>query len=164
MLAYLRYKGSLRRWRMNLKTGEKSEQPLSDLNTEFCLSDMERYGVRTRYSYHQLIPTDLQTSAFEALVKFDHERGTDEIYRYPKGWYPSEASFAPSTRGRDEDDGYAITIATNGLDYTSEAWVFDAKRVSSGPIARLRLPVRVPAGFHAIWVTGDKLWPATRVA
>ncbi len=39
MLAYLRYKGHLRRWRMNLKTGEKSEQQIDDLNVEFCLPD-----------------------------------------------------------------------------------------------------------------------------
>jgi carotenoid cleavage dioxygenase-like enzyme len=165
MLAYLRFKGSLRRWRMNLKTGEKSEQQLSDLNTEFCLPDIERYGTRTRYSYHQLIPTDLQTSAFEALVKFDHESGSHDIHHYPRGWYPSEASFAPSTKARDEDDGYAVTIATNaGADYASEAWVYNAKRVADGPIARVRLPARVPAGFHAIWVTGDKLWPQALAA
>ena len=63
MLAYLRYKGHLRRWRMNVVTGEKHEQQIDDLNVEFCLPDMELYGQKTRYSYHQLIPTDLQTRA-----------------------------------------------------------------------------------------------------
>jgi hypothetical protein len=49
MLAYLRYKGHLRRWRMNLKTGECSEEQLDDLNVEFCLPDMDLYGVKSRY-------------------------------------------------------------------------------------------------------------------
>jgi carotenoid cleavage dioxygenase len=162
MLAYLRYKGHLRRWRMNLRTGEKSEQQIDDLNVEFCLPDMERYGVKTRYSYHQLIPTDLQTMAFEGLVKYDHDKGTREVYNYPAGWFPSEAPFAPSTRGGDEDSGYAITLATNIKDYRSEAWIFDAKRITAGPLARVKLPGRVAAGFHASWVTGDNLWPQAR--
>jgi carotenoid cleavage dioxygenase len=164
MLAYLRYKGHLRRWRMNLRTGEKSEQALSDLNTEFCLPDTEKLGRHTRYSYHQLIPTDLQTLAFEGLVKFDHDTGSSEVYRYPAGWFPSEAPFAPSTKGGDEDSGYAITLATSIHDYRSEAWIFDAKRITGGPIAKVALPGRVAAGFHAAWVTGDNLWPQLRAA
>ncbi len=100
--------------------------------------------------------------AFEGLVKYDHDRGTSEIYNYPAGWFPSEAPFAKSTRGGDEDSGYAITLATNIHDYRSEAWIFDAKRIIAGPLARVRLPGRVAAGFHASWVTGDKLWPQAR--
>jgi carotenoid cleavage dioxygenase len=158
MLAYLRYKGHLRRWRMNLRTGEKSEQQLDDLNVEFCLPDMDLYGVKSRYSYHQLIPTDLQTLAFEGLVKYDHEKGTREIYPYPRGWFPSETTFAKREGGRDEDDGYCVTLATNIADYRGEAWIFDAKRITTGPITRIALPGRVPVGFHAAWIYGRDLW------
>ncbi|HET9693255.1 MAG TPA: carotenoid oxygenase family protein [Steroidobacteraceae bacterium] len=158
MIAYLRYRGHLRRWRMNLRTGEKHEQQLDDLNVEFCLPDTELYGVKSRYSYHQRIPTDLQTLAFDALVKYDHERGTREVYQYADGWYPSEAPFARSTRGGDEDAGYVTTIATNVYDYRSEAWIFDAKRITDGPIARVRIPARVAPGFHAYWASGRNLW------
>lgn len=159
MLAYLRYRGHLRRWRMNLRTGEGREEQLDDLNVEFCLPDIDLYGVRSRYSYHQRIPTDLQTLAFDALVKYDHERGTRELYEYPKGWYPSEAPFAKSTRGGAEDRGYVITVATHAKDYAAEAWIFDAQRIGAGPIARVRLPGRVPVGFHAAWMPGERLWP-----
>ena len=158
MLAYLRYKGHLRRWRMNLRTGEAQEQQLDDLNVEFCLPDTELYGVKSRWSYHQRIPTDLQTLAFDALVKYDHERGTREVCEYEAGWYPSEAPFAKSTRGGDEDTGYVVTLATNVMDYRSEAWIFDAKRITAGPIARVRIPARVAPGFHACWIPGRDLW------
>jgi carotenoid cleavage dioxygenase-like enzyme len=158
MLAYLRYRGHLRRWRMNLKTGETHEQQLDELNVEFCLPDADLYGQHTRYSYHQLIPTDLQTLAFEGLVKYDHDRGSREVYRYPTGWFASEAPFAKSTDGGDEDNGYAITLVTNVADYRSEAWIFNAKRITDGPIARVSLPARVPIGFHAAWVSGQQLW------
>jgi carotenoid cleavage dioxygenase len=100
--------------------------------------------------------------AFEGLVKYDHDQGTREIYKYPAGWFPSEAPFAKSTRGGDEDSGYAITLATNIRDYRSEAWIFDAKRITAGPLARVRLPGRVAAGFHASWFPGEQLWPQAR--
>ncbi|MEY4358079.1 MAG: hypothetical protein RL469_1405 [Pseudomonadota bacterium] len=165
MLAYLRYKGHLRRWRMNLRTGEQQERQLDDLNVEFCLPDADLYGVKSRYSYHQLIPTDLQTLAFEGLVKYDHERGTRDVYHYPRGWFPSETTFAKSTRGGDEDSGYAVTLATDIADYRSEAWIFDAKDITRGPITRIALPGRVAAGFHAAWVYGRDLWrDASRAA
>jgi carotenoid cleavage dioxygenase len=158
MLAYLRYKGHLRRWRMNLVTGESREEQLDDLNVEFCLPDTGLYGVKTRWSYHQRIPTDLQTLAFDALVKYDHERGTREVYEYEAGWYPSEAPFARSTRGGEEDSGYVVTIGTNVMDYRSEAWIFDARCITAGPICRVRIPARVAPGFHANWVPGRDLW------
>ncbi len=159
MLAYLRYRGHLHRWRMNLVTGECSEQQLDDLNVEFCLPDTQLYGVRSRYSYHQLIPTDVQTLVFEGLVKYDHEDGSREVYHYPAGWYGSEAPFAKRP-GAGEDRGYVVTLATSMADYASEAWVFDAERITAGPIARVRLPGRVASGFHAAWVPGEQLWPA----
>ena len=162
MLAYLRYKGHLRRWRMNLRTGEAREEQLDDLNVEFCLPDAQLYGVKSRYSYHQRIPTDLQTLAFDALVKYDHEQGSREVFEYGDGWFPNEAPFAKSTRGGDEDSGYVVTIATDARDYRSEAWIFDAKRITAGPLARVRIPARVAPGFHATWVPGRELWEGDR--
>jgi carotenoid cleavage dioxygenase-like enzyme len=159
MLAYLRYQGHLRRWRMNLKTGEGREEQLDDLNVEFCLPDADLYGLKTRYSYHQRIPTDLQTLAFDGLVKYDHENGGREVYEYGPGWFASEAPFAKSTAGGEEDHGYVITLATHASDYHSEAWIFDAERITAGPIARVKIPARVAAGFHAAWFPGRDLWP-----
>ena len=158
MLAYLRYQGHLRRWRMNLETGEGHEEQLDDLNVEFCLPDAELYGVKSRYSYHQLIPTDFQTSKFDALVKYDHLDGSRKVYKYDAGWFPSETAFAKSTRGGEEDRGYAITLATRGSDYHSEAWIYDAQRIEAGPVTRVKIPARVTPGFHASWFPGRDLW------
>ncbi len=83
MLAYLRVRAHLHRWRMNLATGETQETPLDDLNVEFCLPDTERYGVKTRYSYHHYLPPEAHTVEFKALVKYDHEDGSRT--RFDKG-------------------------------------------------------------------------------
>ena len=41
-----------------------------------------------------------------------------------------------------------------------ECWVFWAPDMEKGPIAKMKLPARVPTGFHAHWVSGEKLWRA----
>jgi carotenoid cleavage dioxygenase-like enzyme len=35
--------------------------------------------------------------------------------------------------------------------------VFDAPALASGPIARVKLPRRVPYGFHGWWLSADQL-------
>ena len=161
MLAYLRVRAHLHRWRMNLVTGETKEEALDDLNVEFCLPDTELYGAKTRYSYHQHLPEDMYTVAFRALVKYDHEAGTARRYDYPKGWIASETPFARRLRARDEDDGYLVTIMSHEHELKSECWVFDAQQVEAGPIARVRLPSLVPTGFHAKWIPGHRIWSET---
>lgn len=41
---------------------------------------------------------------------------------------------------------------------TSEVLIIEAKNFSLEPVARVQLPQRVPLGFHALWVPGEKLW------
>lgn len=157
MLGYLRIRTHLRRWRMNLATGESKEEQLDDLNTEFCLPDTRLYGDKTRFSYHQYLPEDMYTVEFRSLVKYDHEDGSCARYDYPDGWFASESPFAPRAGAIREDDGYVVTIMMS-IDRRSECWVFDATDIESGPVARVKLPARVPAGFHAKWIPGSRVW------
>ena len=160
MLGYLRIRAHLHRWKMNLVTGEAREQDLDDLNVEFCLPDTDLYGSRTRYSYHQHLPPESYTVDYHALVKYDHEDGSCVRYDYGDGKVASEAPFARRIGGTSEDDGYAVTIVTDSHSLDSECWVFSARDIASGPIAKVELPVRVPLGFHAKWVAGERSFTA----
>jgi carotenoid cleavage dioxygenase len=158
MLGYLRIRAHLHRWRMNLRTGEAREEPLDDLNVEFCLPDTARYGEKTRWSWHQHLPADMHTVEFRALVKYDHETGRATRFDYPPGWCGSESPFAPRPGAAAEDDGWVLTLATDAATLRSECWVFDAREIERGPIARVKLPARVPTGFHAKWIPGARVW------
>lgn len=164
MLGYLRIRANLHRWRMNLRTGETSECDLDDLNVEFCLPDTESYGVKTRYSYHQHLPTDAYTVEFRSLVKYDHDDGSRSRFDYGEGNIGSESPFARRVGGTAEDDGYVVTIVTNRESLRSSCWVFDARDIERGPIAKVALPTRVPHGFHAKWVSGDRAFPKQQEA
>ena len=67
----------------------------------------------------------------------------------------SEAVYAPkvgATSESREDDGYVVNFVHDTKDWSSWFCVFDAKDIEQGPIAKVRLPARVPAGFHATWL------------
>ena len=165
MLVYMRNETNNYRWRFNLKTGEVREGDIDDLNTEFNKTNQLFHGVQTKYAYHQRIPLLHEkcghTLAFTALVKYNNETGEYDKWDYGEGVFGSEAPFAPvkgATRDNDEDDGYVITLVTDSNTWKSEALVFNARDITVGPIARVQIPHRVPAGFHGWWGRGEDLY------
>ncbi|MEM8493101.1 MAG: carotenoid oxygenase family protein [Pseudomonadota bacterium] len=163
MLAYMRLEANAYRWRFNLRTGEVREGDIDDLNTEFNKSNPLYHGRKSRYSYHQRIPTDGEgghTLRFTGLVKYNNDTGQYQHHAYGEGVYGSEAVFAPRDgAGFDsaEDDGYVITLVTDSNSWESHCLVYDAREVAQGPIARVKMPHRVPAGFHATWARPEDM-------
>lgn len=166
MLAYMRLEANNYRWRFNLVTGEVREGDIDDLNTEFNKTNPLFHGRQSRYAYHQRIPLAEEgghTLRFTGLVKYDNETGLRWVYEYGAGVFGSEAVFAPKLTDPSEpnranaasvtveDDGYVVTIVTDSKDWSSWFLVFDARDIEQGPIAQVKLPQRVPAGFHAHW-------------
>lgn len=146
----------LYRWRFNLRTGQTREQPLDDLNTEFPTINAEVYhGKPYRYAYNMLIPTD-KTIRFEGICKYDLATGQRDIYRFEEGVVGSESPFAPRDNAVGEDDGYLISFTVDGHSGVSRADIFDAGAIGDGPVCRIKIPQRVPVGFHACWVNADK--------
>jgi carotenoid cleavage dioxygenase len=152
MKAFLRLEAHLCRWRFNLKTGESTETQLDDTKTEWPTMNRRRLGRKSRYAYNAYVPH------FEGLVKYDIEKGTSQSYMFGSGRIGSEAPFAPRVNAHDEDDGYVVTFVTDANTNSSEVLILDAKTFSSEPVARVQLPQRVPVGFHALWIPGEKLW------
>ena len=143
-------------WRMNMKTGEITSRQLDDRLSEFPAINQDYAGRKTRYSYHVAMAHE-RLQRFEGLIKYDLETGEKQEYLFEDGQGGSEPVFAPRTGAKDEDDGYVITFVTHTETGESEVLILDAKKFADGPIARIPLPSRVPAGFHATWADGDKI-------
>jgi carotenoid cleavage dioxygenase len=164
MLAYMRLEANAYRWRFNLRTGEVREGDIDDLNTEFNKTNPLFHGVKSRYAYHQRIPLADEgghTLRFTGLVKYNNDTGQRSQWHYGDGVFGSEAVYAPragADRGAGEDDGYVITLTTDSNTWRSECLVFDAADIEQGPVCRVALPHRVPAGFHASWARGEDLY------
>ena len=51
-----------------------------------------------------------------------------------------------------EDVGYLVAFVYDEAKDKSDFVVYDARTMSSTPLAAVPLPVRVPHGFHGLWV------------
>ena len=146
-------------WRMNLRTGEGRETQLDDRLSEFPVVNFEKQGRKSLFSYH-VVMDDHVEQRYCGLLKYVLSTGDAIAHDFPKGVYGSEPAFAPREGAAAEDDGYAITFVAEAGSGASEALVIDARHFSAPPIARVKLPTRVPAGFHGCWAPGAEIRPA----
>ncbi len=151
-LGTLRLAPAFFRWTFDLATGRATEEQLDDAWAEFPRMDNRRLGVKTRFSYHQRVPSGA-TLQFDGVIKYDTDRGTSEAHSYPAGWYGGENCFCPRDGGEGEDDGYLCTFVQQEGTGASELYVLDAKNVAAKPLARVKVPQRVPTGYHTWWVS-----------
>jgi len=143
------------RWRFNLKTGETKESFLDDRYTEFPMINGKYLGRANRYAY--CMAMEPGWFLFKGIVKYDLKTGAQDRYDYPAGVFASESPMAPRTGSNDEDDGYVLTFTSDLNQDSSECHIFDAKLISAGPIARVKLPERISSGTHSTWAPAAAL-------
>lgn len=142
-------------WRLNTRTGGVVERRLDDAYVEFPRMNDNLMGSPARYTYMAAIAAGAKTMKTNGLIKYDLATGRKEIHNLPDGQFCYEASFVARDGGRDEDDGYLLNFVTSEADMTSEFWITAARDLHAGPVARVKLPQRVPPKFHGRWVPAD---------
>jgi carotenoid cleavage dioxygenase-like enzyme len=145
----------LHRWRLNLATGQAKEERLSESITEFGMINGRLGGRPHRYTWAST--GEPGWFLFNGMVKHDIFTGVEETYAYGPGVFGSETAMAPRVGSVAEDDGYVITMITDMNRDLSECLVFDARRISDGPIARIPLPERISSGTHSTWAPGESI-------
>ena len=70
------------------------------------------------------------------------------------GTSPGEGVFVPASPDSAEDEGWVLAYVYDATRDGSDFVVLDAGDFAGPPVARVRLPQRVPFGFHGNWV-GD---------
>jgi carotenoid cleavage dioxygenase len=155
-IGFLRLEPALHRWTFDLQSGAVKEERLDDVLAEFPRMDNRLLGRRSRYSYNQRIAPG-PTVLFDGVIKYDTDTGRSWLHRYPAGRFGGETVFAPRLGSRAEDDGYLLTFVVDEATGESELYVIDAAHVSEEPVARVRIPQRVPTGYHAWWIPPGEL-------
>lgn len=143
-------------WRMNMATGRGREERLDERLSEFPVVNHAYQGRRSSFSYH-VVMDDCPEQRYPALLKYVLTTGDAIRHDFPKGVYGSEPAFAPREGAVAEDDGYVVTFVTDSVTGASEALIIDARNFSGPPVARVKLPRRVPAGFHGCWAPGAEI-------
>ncbi len=144
--------GQLYEWRLNLKTGAVAERVLDRMHSDFTRINDLFAGYPTRYVYSARFD-GARGAMFDALLKYDHHGGTTQVHAFGPGRFGGEGVFAPARGGTAEDDGYVVAFVWDENSGESECVVIDARRFDAPPVARVKVPYRVPFGFHAGWVS-----------
>jgi carotenoid cleavage dioxygenase-like enzyme len=135
-------------WTIDLAAGKVSERQLDDRSVEFPRIDDRLTGLPARYAVsvgtNKLVRYDLTTGS-----AVEHRFGTAESQGGP-----GEAVFVPSTSGpADETIGWYIGYVYDPARDGSDLVIIDASDFAAQPVARIKLPHRVPYGFHGNWIS-----------
>jgi len=137
------------RWEMTLGEGV-TEQPWDDRGVEFPQIDPRRVGQSYRYGYAVTGNTEIDLGgAPDSIVKYDQQLGSSSVHPMEDGLQIGEAVFVPASDDADEDEGYLMTYGYDASSNTSDLLLLDARGMDT--IARVKIPTRVPFGFHGIW-------------
>jgi carotenoid cleavage dioxygenase len=85
------------------------------------------------------------------------ETGAFEVWAPGPGDGVQEAQFVPRTPDSEEGDGWLLVPVSRVSKMRSDLVILDARNVAAGPVATLKLPVRVRATFHGTWVPEQTL-------
>lgn len=141
---------TLKRWRIGHNGGFREEE-IDDLELQFPRIDDRVQGKRYRYAFVNgtATPGAGRVDGFDSIATVDVERGTRDAFSFGDGAFCGEPVFVPS--GAAEGEGWLLNLVWDSHANESILAISDARNVSAGPVARIRMPARVPGGFHCHW-------------
>ncbi len=146
---------TLHRFEFDLTHDRVTESTLDDRAMDFPRIADDRVGLANRHAY-TLQLGDADAGTYAGHLKFDLVSGRSEFHGYGQGLRPGEPVFvAAENAAANSDEGYVLSYVHDERSGKSEVQILDATRFAAGPIARIRLPVRVPFGFHGSWVAQE---------
>lgn len=153
--------------RLNLQTLKSTRRPIikedSDdfINLEVGMVNRNLLGRKTQYAYLAIAEPWPRVSGF---AKVDLHTGEVRKYIYGDGKYGGEPFFLPKDStttddhydgGSEEDEGYILCFVHDEKMEKSELQIINAVNLDLEAI--IRLPSRVPYGFHGTFVNSKDL-------
>lgn len=143
--------------RINLETGHVSRVPVSARNLDFAVINPKRVGRKNRFVYAAVgDPMPKISGVVKLDLEIDGKKECTVAERmFGHGCYGGEPFFVardPEDEEAEEDDGYLVSYLHDENTGESKFVVFDAKSPDLEVVAEVRLPQRVPYGFHGIFV------------
>lgn len=144
--------------RLNLKTGESTRRPIisesEQVNLEAGMVNKNRLGRKTRYAYLAIAEPWPKVSGF---AKVDLFTGEVKKHIYGDKRYGGEPFFLPRDDNPEsvEDDGYILSFVHDEKTWKSELQIVNAMNLQLE--ASIKLPSRVPYGFHGTFIDANAL-------
>ena len=156
----------LTRWTVDMNSNSEefeSSTRLTDLVGEFPRMD-DRYATQA-YRHGYLLASDMEKPAnfsrlglfMNTLAHVDHATGAKTTWWCGPDSSLQEPCFIPKSKDAPEGEGYLVALANRLAENRSDLLMFDAQHLDEGPIATIRLPVRIRPGLHGNWHMIDQL-------
>ncbi len=140
----------LTRWTIDTKAGTVEEKKLMEIPVEFPRVPDSLVGQKHRFGYMAHMSEEFPAGV--GVLKYDFQSDQVTEFALPSGQYCGEPVFAPREHASSEDDGYLMFYTYDEASDTSDFVVIDARDVEAAPLARVKLGVRIPFGFHGSWI------------
>ena len=147
-------------WRFELdsKTKTCTQQMVSGVAGEFPKINDAWLGKQNRYGYFVTTRGLSPLTMSDGIARHDYLTGQTIVLEGPDGLTsPSEPVFVQRRGATDENDGYLLSIWWNPATALSEVLVHETSEWAREPLARIKLPVRVPYAFHGSWAQAEQL-------
>ncbi len=141
------------KWTIDLTAATVKEEQYDDAPGDFPRVDDRRVGLKARYGYTLgLVPMTASPNYDRWIYKYDLETGKRERHDLGDNVHGGEPQFAPRSPDAGEDDGWILSIVHDENDNRSSMVILNAQDIESAPVARVKLPQRVPYGAHGNWL------------
>lgn len=136
------------RWTLDRRSGRLSETAIDDHGNEFPRINGRFGGQPYRYAYTAHWGAGV---TFGPAMKHDMVRGVTEVHDFGPGRLTLEPVFVRKPGAAAEDEGWILSYVYDANTGTTDVVILEAQAFTDAPIAVIRLPVRVPFGFHGGW-------------
>jgi carotenoid cleavage dioxygenase len=154
--------GRLTRWTIDLAgtTNRAQREQIDDLNSEMPRFDERFAGLPYRHGWYManiqsknpLRSTELIRLMHNAIAHIDLKTGKRAVRMLDPGDAAGEPVFVPRSASAPEGDGYIIALVYRAANDASELLILNAQDIADEPAAVLKVPRRVPTGFHGNFV------------
>ncbi|MBT3426378.1 MAG: carotenoid oxygenase [Gammaproteobacteria bacterium] len=142
----------LTRWQLDLAKGTAHQQQLDDKAAEFPRIHPGLEGQAHRFGYVLGLGPSALTPDFDSIIKYDFTKDRSEVHQFGADKMGAEPVFVPAEQAESEDQGYLLSYVFDRSSNKSSLEIFNAQDLRSGPVAEIKLPQRIPFGFHGSWV------------
>jgi carotenoid cleavage dioxygenase len=144
---------TLTRFSIDLAKGEVNTRSLDERSLEFPRIHDGRVGGKYNVGYAATFSGARNMADYDTTLRYDLARGTAQSYFHGAGRFVGELVHAPDPQDpMNEDAGWLLGFVYDSARDMSELVVFAAANIRQGPLARVFVNSRVPAGIHAAFV------------